>query len=281
MADYKILGDRFFTDLERFSANYPQSLIQPKIDAMQEHATKYLSEGHKILVFSQFNETTRYVFNQLKRTDLGEFCFLYDESVSDVEKANVIRQFRRTNSGILLCPGEVSEGLNLQFASVMINLDLPWDPMKIEQRIGRIQRIGGSAEIFIVNLVLKGTLEEEILSILEHKIRMFEAVVGKVEEIIGNLSDAEDFRIMIGNLYLNRQVEIQEDSEDDIHQVTANVFIEHAIDSAVNRTEQGKDQLNSIFMEGLDGEEHHVNDKYLDRIPCKSYRLNNHKLKNL
>jgi superfamily II DNA/RNA helicase len=108
-----------------------------------------------------------------------------------------------TPGGILVCPGEASEGLNLQAASLMINLDLPWNPMKLEQRIGRIQRIGGKKDVLIVNLVLLGTIEEKIFEICDRRIQMFEAIVGHVEEILGNLE--EDIEVLIRDFYLDRQ----------------------------------------------------------------------------
>jgi RNA polymerase subunit RPABC4/transcription elongation factor Spt4 len=95
----------------------------------------------------------------------------------------------------------------------MINFDLPWDPMQLEQRIGRIQRLGGAPKVFIWNLYLKGTIEEDILSILDSKIQMFGETIGEVEQIIGGLDKGDSFDNQMLDLYLadpESEVELKE-----------------------------------------------------------------------
>ena len=244
------LGDDFISTLEKYFLEYPPELVQPKLDMAFQLASEFIKD-HKILIFSQFNETAKYAFEQAKNSDIKDFCYLYNENDSPIEKGNCLREFRVAEKGILFCPGEVSEGLNLQYASVMINLDLPWDPMKIEQRIGRIQRIGGKEEIFIINLILKNTIEEEILEILEQKIQMFEAVVGKVEEIVGNLSEEDDFRALIGNIYMDRKIEIYDEETDETTSLSAHEYLDQVVNRADQADDEGTDILKSIFAELL------------------------------
>src|SRR5207245_440218 len=85
------------------------------------------------------------------------------------------------------------EGRNLQFANTLVNFDLPWNPMAIEQRIGRLHRIGQTRDVFIFNLVARGTLEERMLQILDEKINMFELVVGEIDAILGEMDEGNDF----------------------------------------------------------------------------------------
>ena len=94
------------------------------------------------------------------------------------------------------------EGHNLQFANTLINFDLPWNPMRIEQRIGRVHRIGQAREVFIFNLCTAGSLEERILRLLHDKIRMFELVVGEVGSILGNLEGGEEFESLVLDLWM-------------------------------------------------------------------------------
>lgn len=249
----KQLGERFIAELENFAANYPLSLIEPKIRQTRELLRQFTAQGQKVLVFSQFNETTRHLYQRFcKDPDIGDRCVLYDELEPDERRWKSLRDFRDSYGGILFCPGEASEGYNLQFASVMINFDLPWDPMKLEQRIGRIQRIGGKQDVVIVNLVMKGTIEEEILKICEDKIRMFGEVIGQVEEILGNLRDEDDLRTMICNLYLDRPVETDEGAS-----VSAKEHLEKTLDEAVNLSsaEQETNALNMIYFDFSDNEE--------------------------
>jgi superfamily II DNA/RNA helicase len=77
------------------------------------------------------------------------------------------------------------EGINLQFCHICVNYDLPWNPMRVEQRIGRVHRLGQKHPVRVVNLVARGTIEAYVLEILDKKIRMFELVVGEMEEILG------------------------------------------------------------------------------------------------
>ena len=89
----------------------------------------------------------------------------------------------------------------MQFADTLVNYDLPWNPMKIEQRIGRIHRFGQKQDVFIFNLCTEGTLESRILKILNDKIRMFELVVGEVGAILGNLDDGQEFESIVLQLW--------------------------------------------------------------------------------
>ncbi len=102
----------------------------------------------------------------------------------------------------MLCSESGGEGRNLQFANTLINYDLPWNPMKIEQRVGRIHRIGQTREVFIFNLCTAGSLEARLLDLLTDKIRMFELVVGEVGSILGNLEGGEEFESLVLNLWL-------------------------------------------------------------------------------
>jgi superfamily II DNA/RNA helicase len=112
------------------------------------------------------------------------------------EKDRAIELFRG-DVPLLLCTESGGEGRNLQFCNTLINFDLPWNPMAIEQRIGRIHRIGQTRDVFIFNLALRGTLEERVLSILDEKINMFELVVGEIDAILGEMSEEQDFAELV------------------------------------------------------------------------------------
>jgi SNF2 family DNA or RNA helicase len=94
---------------------------------------------------------------------------------------------------VLLSTDVGSEGRNLQFCRIVVNFDLPWNPMSIEQRIGRVSRVGQDREVLVFNLASVGTIEERILAILDRKINLFELVVGEVDTILGNLDDERPF----------------------------------------------------------------------------------------
>ncbi len=97
----------------------------------------------------------------------------------------------------MICTESGGEGRNLQFCNTIINFDLPWNPMSIEQRIGRIHRIGQTREVFVFNLVVRYTLEEHILKVLDEKINMFELVVGEIGAILGQMGEELEFAEMV------------------------------------------------------------------------------------
>ena len=97
------------------------------------------------------------------------------------QKDEAIAAFR-DNVSVLLASETGGEGRNIYFANAIVNYDLPWNPMKIEQRIGRIHRIGQTQDVFIFNFCLKGSIEEYILRILHDKINMFELVVERLKQ---------------------------------------------------------------------------------------------------
>jgi SNF2 family DNA or RNA helicase len=121
---------------------------------------------------------------------------IFEGTMSGSEKDRAIARFRE-EVRLLLCTESGGEGRNLQFCNTIINFDLPWNPMAIEQRIGRIHRIGQTRDVFIFNLVVRHTLEEHILKILDEKINMFELVVGEVGAILGELDEDADFAAMV------------------------------------------------------------------------------------
>lgn len=237
------LGSEFIRRLDGFAGSCPDALVQPKVEAVRTLLQQQITQGKHVLVFSQFNETARYLHATISRTDPDLQCFLYDEDQPFERRLRSLSDFRATRASVLFCPGEAGEGLNLQFVSIMINFDIPWDPMQLEQRIGRIQRIGGQKEIHIINLVLADTIEEDILRICEEKIKMFGDVIGFVEPILGSLREEDDFRAMICDKFLDRYVE-----DDEGQRISPDEHLNRALDEATHvATSVEGDPMQVIF----------------------------------
>ncbi len=117
---------------------------------------------------------------------------VFHGALTGAQKDEAIHQFKEGRS-VLLTTESGGEGRNLQFANTLINFDLPWNPMAIEQRIGRIHRIGQERDVFIFNFAVKNTVEDHLLKILDEKINMFQLVVGEVGDILGELDETKDF----------------------------------------------------------------------------------------
>jgi superfamily II DNA or RNA helicase len=153
----------------------------------------------KKLVFVNSRETLTHLGGRLAQAGLSYARF--DGSMSGPEKDASIAKFREEVE-ILLCTQSGGEGRNIQFCNTLINFDVPWNPMAIEQRIGRIDRIGQEREVFVFNLVTRGTLEEQVLLLLDEKISMFELVVGEVGAIVGELEEEREFPDLVLDAWL-------------------------------------------------------------------------------
>ena len=107
---------------------------------------------------------------------------------SRIGRDEVKRRFREGEADLLLCTDAAAEGLNFQFCGALINYDMPWNPMRVEQRIGRIDRLGQMhPAIRIVNLHYAGTVETDVYSALRTRINLFESVVGPLQPILARL----------------------------------------------------------------------------------------------
>ena len=157
----------------------------------------------KKLVFIHHRETMSSLADLLARNGIGFARF--DGSLSGPDKDAAIADFR-DSVPVLLCTESGGEGRNIQFCNTLINFDIPWNPMAIEQRIGRIDRIGQSREVFVFNLVARGTVEEQVLRLLDEKINMFELVVGEAGAILGELDEERNFADLVLDAWLETTV---------------------------------------------------------------------------
>ena len=142
--------------------------------------------GSKIVLFAYFKPTLYYLKERLIEDRIASLLLTGDEKR---DKQEIIDEFSRPDSAPILLSSEVgSEGLDLQFASAMVNYDLPWNPMVVEQRIGRIHRIGQKAErIVVINLICEGTVDERIYDRLYLRLDLFRRTLGDLEAVIGPL----------------------------------------------------------------------------------------------
>jgi SNF2 family DNA or RNA helicase len=164
-----------------------------------ERLRSVVDGGDKALVFTAFRQTLDQLARQV--ADAGIPAGVYHGSLTRAEKERVITAFRE-DVPILLSTESAGEGRNLQFCHVMVNMDLPWNPMQIEQRLGRLHRVGQQHDVLLTNLVAKGTIEEQVLRVLETKINLFELVVGELDMILGRVDDDFDFESTVFDAYV-------------------------------------------------------------------------------
>jgi SNF2 family DNA or RNA helicase len=171
-------------------------------DTGKNKITLQLIQGanEKIIIFVKYRATLDHLSDVLAWHKVTHS--LFHGQMPNAEKDREIDKFKTENK-VLLTTELGGEGRNLQFCSRMINYDLPWNPMRIEQRIGRIHRIGQTREVMIYNLCAAGTVEESILDILDRKINMFEMVIGEIDMIMGRMRGEQDFADLVYDLWIN------------------------------------------------------------------------------
>lgn len=140
-------------------------------------------EGEKVVVFSQWERMTRLIAKELEKKEIG-YEYLHGGVPSEKRKNLVDNFMNEPSSRVFLSTDAGSTGLNLQAAATIINIDLPWNPAVLEQRIGRIYRLGQQNNIQVINLVTPHSIEEEMLGKLRFKTSMFEGVLDDGEDSI-------------------------------------------------------------------------------------------------
>lgn len=153
----------------------------------------------KKVIFTQYLKSMDYITDLLRRNEIP--FVIFKGTLTRKEKNAAIEGFKN-EVPVLVSTESGGEGRNLQFCNTIINFDLPWNPMRIEQRIGRLHRIGQTRDVFIFNLSVKETIEDYIIDILDNKINMFEMVIGEIEPILGHLGKEEDFEDIIMEIWI-------------------------------------------------------------------------------
>jgi ERCC4-related helicase len=172
-----------------------------KFEAFKAQLEEVLARGHRVIVFTQYLDTLDFVREKLVARYSGRMaCYSgrggevwgpAENGWRGVDKAEVKARCRQDHPhaiDVLLGTDAASEGLNLQQFSALVNYDLPWNPMRVEQRIGRIDRIGQDAPVVqVLNLYMQGTIEEDAYLTLKERIGVFEEVVGPLQPILAEM----------------------------------------------------------------------------------------------
>jgi len=230
--DPKALDDELsellgFSELAgRITANAKGEALLPALDIAFKRADEF-GAARKAVIFTESRRTQQYLFellshrgytNQLvlmngTNTDplskdiyqrwvvrhSGEPCISGSKPV-DI-KAAIVEEFRDSAS-ILIATEAAAEGVNLQFCSLVVNFDLPWNPQRIEQRIGRCHRYGQKHDVVVVNFLnRRNEADQRVFEILSEKFRLFDGVFGSSDEILGALESGVDIERRIASVY--------------------------------------------------------------------------------
>ncbi|MEX2281100.1 MAG: SNF2-related protein [Gemmatimonadota bacterium] len=175
-----------------------------------------------VMVFTQYTDTMDFLRVELVRHGFDRLLCLSgrggeaptgNQSWTNISRDEVKRRFREGVAQILLCTDAAAEGLNFQFCGALINYDMPWNPMRVEQRIGRIDRLGQKYDrVQVINLHYRGTVEADVYQALRSRIKLFESVVGRLQPILSRLSSR------ISNVVLQGSTQAREQArEETVH----------------------------------------------------------------
>jgi len=234
--------DRAKKILEDFKSLVKDSKLEKLIELVNEINQR--DKGTKILLYTKHPATLKYISDTLKKQNFKITEFM--GGLTPDEKTKRINEFKEKTQ-IMVSTETGSEGLNLQFCSNIINYDLPWNPMAVEQRIGRLDRIGQKKDIFVYSLATKGTMEEHIVDLIINKMCCIGLIMGELPIILFNLGlDSKDssgsskFEEKLMHAFL--------DSKNNLHKFASEIGkVESEISKGIKEYEQTKKYTSQLL----------------------------------
>ncbi|WP_336636091.1 DEAD/DEAH box helicase [Lysinibacillus fusiformis] len=160
-------------------------LMALEVNSKAEKTIEIIEQAKdKVIIFTEYRATQIYLQWYLHSKGITSVLF---NGKFNKSKRDYMKHLFKERAQVLIATEAGGEGINLQFCHHVINYDLPWNPMKLEQRIGRVHRLGQEHDVHIYNLAIEDTIEEKILELLHTKIDVFEKVVGDLDAILTNL----------------------------------------------------------------------------------------------
>lgn len=196
-------------DIDRLLTMIRRLPVDTKAERLRNTISNLRKSGYaQVMVFTQFTDTMDFLRGEIGRDQsVRIMCFSgrggqvrsTDGTWRTISRDEVKRRFRAGDADVLLCTDAAAEGLNFQFCGALVNYDMPWNPMRVEQRIGRIDRLGQKhPNIQIVNLHYANTVEADVYKALRDRIGLFENVVGRLQPILASLPKLISGRVLEG-----------------------------------------------------------------------------------
>lgn len=211
------LGDALDQGFERLrDIGAPEkAIIFTDSTKTQEYLARTLSDegrGEGLVLFNGSNdspEAARIYQDWLKRHRDSDLV----TGIPAMDRRKALVDYFREHGTIMIATEAAAEGINLQFCSMLVNYDLPWNPQRVEQRIGRVHRFGQKHNVVVVNFSNKGNVaEKRILELLQNKFHLFESVFGASDEVLGAIEDGLNFEKKISEILDNHRTAEQIDA---------------------------------------------------------------------
>lgn len=213
--------------LDRIETDSKASALQAGLDELLDQDPEA-----KVLVFTQSRDTQDYLARQFASSPWE--VHLFHGQLKPEDKDRAVEDFRDGTGPQLLVSTEAGgEGRNFQFCHNIVNYDLPWNPMKVEQRIGRVDRIGQKHEVRIFNFSVVDTIEERVLDVLSNRIRVFEETIGGLDPILGSVESD-----------LKKAFSMSEEEED-----AALAHLDEALESKIRGAREAERKLADLIMD--------------------------------
>lgn len=197
-----------------------------------------LGAPKKALIFTESTRTQEYIYSILQNTEYKDSIVFFNGSNNDklskkiyeewlakhkgesivtgsktADKRSALIEYFKNDAKIMIATEAAAEGVNLQFCSMVVNYDLPWNPQRVEQRIGRCHRYGQKFDVVVINFLNKrNEADQRVYEILKEKFKLFDGVFGASDEVLGSIETGVDFERRINEIYQNcrKPEEIQE-----------------------------------------------------------------------
>lgn len=192
-----------------------------------------LGANQKAIIFTESVRTQKYLFDFLTQNGYADDVVLFSGTNNDpnsvaiyqdwlaryqgtekitgsaeVDKRSALIEHFKEKAQIMIATEAASEGVNLQFCSLLINYDLPWNPQRVEQRIGRCHRYGQKFDVVVINFLNKRNLaDQRVLELLTEKFKLFQGVLGASDEVLGRIESGVDIENQIANIYATCRTE--------------------------------------------------------------------------
>ena len=264
-------GERLQTALKRGLAEAKskggreKAIIFTESTRTQEYVRSILEEIHrysgKVVLFNGSNndpKSKEIYQNWLKKHEGTDY--ITGSKTADMRAALV--EYFRDEAIIMIATEAAAEGINLQFCSLVINYDLPWNPQRIEQRIGRCHRYGQKHDVVVVNFLnKKNAADQRVYQLLDEKFKLFSGVFGASDEVLGSIGSGIDFEKRIGDIY--QKCRTEEQIQFNFDQLQQEMEIQ--IDERIKQTRQK-------LLENFDEEVHEklrINDRESNEVKSK------------
>ncbi len=200
--------EREVWELKRFADRADAIKVNSKGEALKRALDRVftVARAHrwpeKAVVFTESKRTLEYLERLLSAHGFeGKICKLTGDAGTPEARRELVRQFKEEKQ-ILLMTEAGAEGLNLQFCNLVVNYDLPWNPQRVEQRIGRCHRYGQQRDVLVLNFLNRSNAADaRLYELLERKLNLFDGVFGASDEILGALESGVDFEKRVLEIY--------------------------------------------------------------------------------